>query len=149
MRVAALFIRTVEMAERPVGQLVVERSRRGTRWLSGRAQHMNRVPPVYRARRRAGCGLSPTGKHSPLRGPRSASDPGRLAGWYYPASTPVRGLVSRCDPTPPAFVGRPKQGAPPCGATMRRRPALPADPVTPALRPGAPATDRRGAPCST
>ena len=44
---AALFIRTVEMAERPVGQLVVERCRRGTRRLSGRAQLMNRVLLQY------------------------------------------------------------------------------------------------------
>ena len=34
----ALFIRTVEMAERPVGRLVEERCRRGTRGLSWREQ---------------------------------------------------------------------------------------------------------------
>src|SRR3989344_6943542 len=102
MRVAALFIRTVEMAERPVGQLVVERCRRGTRWLSGRAQHMNRVFPQYIGLAdHAGSGLSPTGEHSPLRVPRSASDPGRLAGWCYPASTHVRGTVKNCVIQPP------------------------------------------------
>ncbi len=77
MRVAALFIRTVEMAERPVGQLVVERCRRGTRWLSGRAQHMNRVSSSISGVAPDPVWIVPTGEHSPLRVPRSASDPVR------------------------------------------------------------------------
>jgi len=46
MRGLALFIRAVELAVRPVGQLVLERCRRGTRWLSRRAQRMARDYPV-------------------------------------------------------------------------------------------------------
>jgi hypothetical protein len=63
----------------------------------------------------AGWVFSPTivGQDSPLRVPRSASDPGRIAGRCFAARTPgARTLIPRVN-YPPAFVGSPKQGARP------------------------------------
>ncbi len=102
------------MAVRPVGQLVEERCRRGTRRLSRREQ-LNRVPLQYIAASSWPTWIPPTRGHSPCE---------------------YRGApATLCDrhpelPPPPAFVGSPKQGAPPQRHDYAT--ALPPDPVRPA-----------------
>src|SRR5258708_73844 len=92
------------MAVRPVGQLVEEHCRRGTRWLSWREQHMNRVLIQYIAAAPVAGVDTPTCEHSPCE--------------YRGASAT---LCDRHLSHPPHLSAAQSKECRPSGTTMRRR----------------------------